>query len=85
METRINVTGMQGDRLIIQTALPDLVRELPHNWKLTELCSAIALLKTGRSNKAKRAAVEVLERKLGRSNSVDIGTAQQQSAFAGAA
>jgi spermidine/putrescine-binding protein len=58
---RINVTGMQGNRLVIRAALPAMVENLPHNWSLEDVDSAIETLKSGRSNKAKRAALELLE------------------------
>jgi hypothetical protein len=58
---RINVTGMQGNRLVIRQALPEMAATLPYNWSLENVASAIALLKTGRSNKIKKAALDLLE------------------------
>jgi hypothetical protein len=58
---RINITGMQGNRLVIKAALPDMVANLPHNWSLEQVDSAIELLQSGRSNKAKRAALELIQ------------------------
>jgi len=61
---RVNVTGMQADRLILKAAIPDVVADLPHNWTATQIEVNLALLRMGRSNKAKRSAIAVLERKL---------------------
>jgi spermidine/putrescine-binding protein len=58
---RINITGMQGNRLVIKAALPDMAASLPHNWNLEQVDAAIELLQSGRSNKAKRAALELIQ------------------------
>jgi hypothetical protein len=58
---QINITGMQGNRLVIKAALPEMVETLPHNWSLEQVDSALDLLQTGRSNKAKRAAFDLLQ------------------------
>ena len=41
---RINITGMQGNRLVIKAALPDMVAALPHNWTLEDVDRAITTL-----------------------------------------
>ena len=58
---RINITGMQGNRLVIKAALPDMVAALPHNWTLEDVDLAITTLQSGRSNRIKRAALELLQ------------------------
>jgi hypothetical protein len=76
-ENRINVTGMQGNRLVIRAALPDIANDLPHNWTVEQVARAIELLKTGRSNKAKRAACELLETLLRRNDAMTQATKQR--------
>lgn len=65
MDNTINVTGMQGDRELLRAAIPNTVEQLPHNWPVQTVRDMIAELRQGRSNKAKRAAIALLEYKLG--------------------
>ncbi len=69
-DSRINVTGMQGDRSVIN---PVLAKELPKyraddltgrsDWTYEETQDVINSLTNGRMNKAKAAAVELLRAK----------------------
>lgn len=59
--SKINVTGMQGNRAVVQAALPQghSLREAIF-WSLDEIRSVLVYLDTGRSTQAKRAAAALL-------------------------